>query len=100
MKKKSLQLFATLALLGAAGVTQPASAEVYSIPATQDEFNSQWEVIPGTDAAKTWEYKSGTTSCAEIAPANTVEAGTDIGATLLLKTPIHFASGEKYYNRL
>ena len=96
MKKKSLQLFATLALLGAAGVTQPASAEVYSIPATQDEFNSQWEVIPGTDAAKTWEYKSGTTSCAEIAPANTVEAGTDIGATLLLKTPIHFASGEKY----
>lgn len=96
MKKKGLQLFVTLALLGAAGVTQPASAEVYSIPATQDEFNSQWEVIPGTDAAKTWEYKSGTTSCAEIAPANTVEAGTDIGATLLLKTPIHFASGEKY----
>lgn len=96
MKKKGLQLFATLALLGAAGVTQPASAEVYSIPATQDEFNSQWEVIPGTDAAKTWTWQEGTPPYAKIAPANNTEAGTDIGSTLILKTPIHFVAGEKY----
>lgn len=96
MKKKGLQLFATLALLGAAGVTQPASATVYSIPATQDEFNSQWEVIPGTDAAKTWTWKSAYTPYAEITPANSVEDGTETGATLLVKTPIHFAAGKKY----
>lgn len=96
MKKKSLQLFATLALLGAAGVTQPASAEVYSIPATQDEFNSQWEVIPGTDATKTWTWQEDTPPYAKIAPANNTEAGTDTGSTLILKTPKHFVAGEKY----
>lgn len=96
MKKKSLQLFATLALLGAAGVTQPASATDYKIPATQDEFNSQWEVVAGTDAAKTWTWQEGTPPYAKIAPANNTEAGTDIGSTLILKTPIHFVAGEKY----
>lgn len=96
MKKKSLQLFATLALLGAAGVTQPASAEVYSIPATQDEFNSQWEVVAGTDAAKTWTWQEGTPPYAKVAPANNTEAGTDTGSTLILKTPKHFVAGEKY----
>lgn len=96
MKKKSFQLFATLALLGAAGVTQPASAEVYSIPATQDEFNSQWEVVAGTDAAKTWTWQEGTPPYAKIAPANNTEAGTDTGSTLILKTPKHFVAGEKY----
>lgn len=96
MKKKGLQLFATLALLGAAGVTQPASAEVYSIPATQDEFNSQWEVVAGTDAAKTWTWQEGTPPYAKIAPANNTEAGTDTGSTLILKTPIHFVAGKKY----
>lgn len=96
MKKKGLQLFATLALLGAAGVTQPASATDYKIPATQDEFNTQWEVIAGTDAAKTWTWQEGTPPYAKIAPANNTEAGTDIGSTLILKTPIHFVAGEKY----
>lgn len=96
MKKKSLQLFATLALLGAAGVTQSASAEVYSIPATQDEFNSKWEVVAGTDAAKTWTWQEGTPPYAKVAPANNTEAGTDTGSTLILKTPKHFVAGEKY----
>lgn len=97
MKKKGLQLFATLALLGAAGVTQPASAEVYSIPATQDEFNSQWEVIPGTDATKTWEYKSGDTPYAQISPANSSSSGTDTGAILKLSAPIQMNAGDVYY---
>lgn len=77
-------------------MTQPASAEVYSIPATQDEFNTQWEVVAGTDAAKTWTWQEGTPPYAKIAPANNTEAGTDIGSTLILKTPIHFVAGEKY----
>lgn len=99
MKKKGLQLFATLALLGAAGVTQPASAEVYSIPATQDEFNSQWEVIPGTDAAKTWTWVNGSTPYAEIAPANTskVDVGSgETGATLLIGQGIEMNAGDAY----
>lgn len=99
MKKKRLQLFATLALLGAAGVTQPASAEVYSIPATQDEFNSQWEVIPGTDATKTWTWVNGSTPYAEIAPANTskVDVGSgETGATLLIGQGIEMNAGDAY----
>ncbi len=97
MKKKGLQLFATLALLGAAGVTQPASATDYKIPATQDEFNTQWEVIPGTDATKTWEYKSGDTPYAQISPANSSSSGTDTGAILKLTTPIQMNAGDVYY---
>lgn len=97
MKKKGLQLFATLALLGAAGVTQPASAEVYSIPATQDEFNSQWQIVSGTDATKTWEYIAGETPYAQIDPANTSSTGTDTGAILRLTNPIQMNAGDIFY---
>lgn len=96
MKKKSLQLFATLALLGAAGVTQPASAEVYSIPATQDEFNSQWEVIAGSDG-KTWAWTDSPKASAWTNPNNSSNTDPVNSPILICKSTIQMKAGEVYY---
>lgn len=96
MKKKRLQLFATLALLGAAGVTQPASAEVYSIPATQDEFNSQWEVIAGSDG-KTWAWTDSPKASAWTNPNNSSNTDPVNSPILICKSTIQMKAGEVYY---
>lgn len=96
MKKKGLQLFATLALLGAAGVTQPASAEVYSIPATQDEFNSQWEVIAGSDG-KTWAWTDSPKASAWTNPNNSSNTDPVNSPILICKSTIQMKAGEVYY---
>lgn len=53
--KQNLQLLAALAITALAPLQSLANPVEYKIPATQAEFEQQWEVIPGTvDGTWTW----------------------------------------------
>lgn len=91
MKKLQSQLFALLVVTGL--TYSSASAEEYKIPATQEEFNTQWEIIPGEVASSTWTWVDGATPYASTASVNEGEKG----AILILREPVSMNAGDIYY---
>ena len=57
MRIKHLLLTAGLLTIASSASLSAAPVE-YKIPATQDEFEAQWEVVAG-EVDGTWEYVSG-----------------------------------------
>lgn len=94
--RKLFQLTGTLLL---AAVTVPSSyaeKKSYEIPATKEEFQSQWAIIAGEDE-NNWEWVDAATPYAQVTPSNSVQEGTVKGATLVYSTPIEMTVGETYY---
>lgn len=91
MKLKQLPLLSTL-LLASGWLTATAAPVEYKIPATEAEFNSMWEVVPGA-VDGTWTWVDFTTPYAQT-PA---VAEKTVGATLILAEPIEMKAGDIYY---
>lgn len=97
MKLKQ-QLLASLALAALAPAQSFANPVEYKIPATQAEFEAQWQIVAGTEEG-TWEWVDDTTPYAQTPPfaSSTSDATGKTGATLVYKTPISMTAGDIYY---
>lgn len=96
--KQNLQLLAALAITALAPLQSLANPVEYKIPATQAEFEQQWEVIPGT-VDGTWTWVDDDVPYAYTVPfATSASASTGkVGATLVYAQPIEMKAGEVYY---
>lgn len=91
MRIKHLLLTAGLLTIASSASLSAAPVE-YKIPATQDEFEAQWEVVAG-EVDGTWEYVAGDTPYARITPVNEGEKG----AALIYATPVTLKAGDVVY---
>lgn len=102
MKRKLLAMMALAAAVGLPGHANPVE---YQIPATQAEFEQQWETVPGTEDFA-WEWVDDTTPYAQIQPTASVSSSRPdaqsaaegkTGATLILAQGFEMKAGEIYY---
>lgn len=89
-------------LLVSGGLTSWAAPLIYEIPATQEEFDSQWETVANDDP-NTWEWVEAETPYAQITPLNSVTgspnarpADAQDAAILFYKEPFKMKAGETY----
>lgn len=94
MKLKKLPMFAALVLSGVLTTPAAAAPVEYNIPATQEEFEAAWEVVPGDEGTGTWEWVSDNST--PHAKMTMIAAGA-VGPTLLLSEPIEMKAGETFY---
>lgn len=92
MELKNLKIAALLTVAFAATSGFSAAAVEYKIPATQEEFESQWTVVPG-DVDGTWTWVDDAIPYAKI-PA--VKDG-EKSASLVLNQTISMKAGDTYY---
>lgn len=91
MELKNLKITA-LMTVALAATAFTAAAKEYPIPATQEEFDSQWTVVLG-EVDGTWTWVDDTTPYAKIPAVNDGEKS----ATLVLNEPIAMKAGDTYY---
>ena len=98
LMKLKQQLLASLALAALAPAQSFANPVEYKIPATQAEFEAQWQIVAGTEEG-TWEWVDAETPYAKTSPfaSSTSDATGKTGATLVYKTPISMTAGDIYY---
>lgn len=91
IQMKIKQLHFTGAFLALLALTFPDTlqAREYKIPATQEEFESMWEVVPG-EVENTWTWVD---AAVPYASSPTVNEG-EKGASLILKEPVSMNEGE------
>lgn len=94
--RKVLKFTGTLLLAGGVAFPVLSVPTRYEIPVTQEEFETQWEIVAGDDEF-TWEWVESSTPYAQISPSNSSGSGTVKGATLVYATPIEMKAGETYY---
>ncbi len=97
---KFLHFTGALLTMAAFAIEATALPVTYSIPTTQEEFEAQWEVVPGSDD-KTWTYVApqGSTPAYATTPGlkeNTETSTTITGPTLIISEPITMKAGQQY----